>query len=189
MLDYWKAGAAMKIRPRLLLHTCCAPCAAPSIERCLGQDYEVVLYYSNSNIAPLAEYEKRKAEVIRLAGLMQVLFEQDQYDHARWLATISGYEDEPEKGERCKLCFSFSLARTAELAERLNFDYFATTLTLSPHKVSRMIFDIGRQYSRFVPMDFKKQDGFRRSIVMSREWELYRQEYCGCEFSLRNSKK
>jgi predicted adenine nucleotide alpha hydrolase (AANH) superfamily ATPase len=176
----------MSQKPRLLLHTCCAPCAAPSIERCLGQAYHVTLYYSNSNIAPLEEYEKRKAEVIRLAGLMEVLFDEDHYDHAGWLEAVQGYESEPEKGERCRICFAWSLARTAELAEHFGFDHFATTLTLSPHKVSRIIFEIGGQYPRFLPLDFKKQDGFRRSLELSREWDLYRQSYCGCEFSLRD---
>ena len=109
----------------------------------------------------------------------------DDYDHAAWLGFIQGLEGEPESGKRCLRCFEFNLARTAECARRLGICFFATTLTISPHKRSADIFRIGLSMPGFVAIDFKKRDGFRRSVALSREYGLYRQRYCGCEFSLR----
>lgn len=172
--------------PRILLHTCCAPCAAPSAERLLLAGREVVLYFSNFNIFPEAEYQKRLEHARRLAGVMNLVIEEDAYDHAEWLEHIRGLENEPEKGRRCEKCFEFSLTRTDQMAARLGIGAFATTLTLSPHKVSRIIFEIGRRFPRFEPIDFKKQGGFLRSMELSDEFDLYRQNYCGCEFSKRN---
>lgn len=171
---------------RLLLHTCCAPCAAPSAERMVLGGREVVLYFSNCNIFPAAEYQKRLEHARKLAGQMNLVIEEDFYDHAAWLERVRGLEREPEKGKRCEACFQFSLARTNQMAERLGIGAFATTLTLSPHKVSRIIFEIGSQFPRFEPIDFKKKGGFLRSIELCRELELYRQTYCGCEFSMRD---
>jgi predicted adenine nucleotide alpha hydrolase (AANH) superfamily ATPase len=170
---------------KLLLHTCCAPCAAPSAERLVLAGREVVLYFSNFNIFPEAEYQKRLESARLLAKKMNLVIEADTYDHDAWLAHIQGLEDEPEKGKRCEKCFEFSMARTNQMAERLGIDAFATTLTLSPHKVSRIIFEIGSQFPRFEPIDFKKKGGFLRSIELSEEYDLYRQNYCGCEFSIR----
>jgi len=165
----------MMKKSKILLHTCCAPCAAPSAERLVLEGREVVLYFSNFNISPEAEYQKRLEHARKLAKKMNLVIEEDQYDHAEWLAHIQGLENEPEKGERCRKCFEFSLERTNQM--------FATTLTLSPHKVSRIIFEIGEQFPRFEPINFKKQGGFLRSIELSAEYDLYRQGYCGCEFS------
>lgn len=175
-------------RKKLLLHCCCAPCAAPSIERSLAEEYEVTLYFANSNIDTAAEYQLRLQETRRLADIMSVMIEEDQYDHDAWRQAIVGLENEPEKGERCRRCFEFSLARTNTLAERDGFDHFATTLTLSPHKVSRVIFEVGAHYPRFLPLDFKKKNGFGRSVELSAKYALYRQNYCGCEFSHRPTK-
>lgn len=172
------------ITKRILLHTCCAPCAAPSAERLVLDGHEVVFYFSNFNIHPEAEYLKRLEAARKLAKVMNLVIEEDQYDHAEWLAHIRGLENEPEKGARCRKCFEFSLARTSQMAERLGIPAFATTLTLSPHKVSRIIFEIGAQFPRFVPIDFKKQGGFLRGIKLAEEYDLYRQSYCGCEFSI-----
>jgi predicted adenine nucleotide alpha hydrolase (AANH) superfamily ATPase len=169
----------------ILLHTCCAPCAAPSAERLVLEGREVILYFSNFNIHPEAEYLKRLETARKLAEKMNLVIEEDQYDHEEWLRHVQGLENEPEKGTRCHKCFEFSLTRTNQMAERLGIEAFATTLTLSPHKVSRIIFEIGRQFPRFVPIDFKKQGGFLRSIELSKEYDLYRQSYCGCEFSRR----
>ncbi|MDK2963763.1 MAG: epoxyqueuosine reductase [Verrucomicrobiota bacterium] len=168
---------------KILLHTCCAPCAAPSAERLVLEGREVVLYFSNFNIYPEAEYFKRLENARRLAEETNLVIEEDPYDHAAWLAHIRGLENEPEKGARCRMCFEFSLRRTDQMAARLGIAAFATTLTLSPHKVSRIIFEVGAQFSRFVPIDFKKKGGFLRSIELSEEYGLYRQTYCGCEFS------
>lgn len=171
---------------KLLLHTCCAPCAAPSAERMVLDGREVVLFFSNFNIHPEEEYRKRLEHARLLAEQMNLVIEEDQYDHDEWLAHVRGLEDEPEKGKRCEKCFEFSLARTAQMAERLGIPSFATTLTLSPHKVSRIIFEIGLRFSGFEPIDFKKKGGFLRSIELSEEYGLYRQNYCGCEFSRRD---
>jgi epoxyqueuosine reductase len=172
-----------KSAQRILLHTCCAPCAAPSAERLVLGGRKVVLYFSNFNIHPEAEYLKRLETARKLAEKMNLVIEEDQYDHAEWLAHIRGLENEPEKGERCRRCFEFSLRRTDQMAERLGIDAFTTTLTLSPHKISRILFEVGAQFPRFEPVDFKKQGGFLRSIELSSEFDLYRQTYCGCEFS------
>ena len=147
---------------------------------------EVVLYFSNFNIYPEAEYRKRLEHARKLASQMDLVIEEDQYDYMRWRTHIQGLEDEPEKGKRCEKCFEFSLARTSRMAERLGIERFATTLTLSRHKVSRVIFEIGKQFPRFEPIDFKKKGGFLRSIELSQEYDLYRQNYCGCEFSRRD---
>mgnify|MGYP001553747810 CR=1 FL=1 len=173
-------------RKRLLLHTCCAPCAAPSLERALSDDFDVTLYFSNSNIFPEDEFHKRLQETRRLAEIFNVLIEEDEYDHALWLERVKGLEHEPEKGSRCEVCFDYSLHRTSELCQRYELDCFATTLTLSPHKVSRIIFAIGSRYPNFESLDFKKRGGFQRSIELCRDYDIYRQNYCGCEFSLRD---
>jgi predicted adenine nucleotide alpha hydrolase (AANH) superfamily ATPase len=174
-----------KSAQRILLHTCCAPCAAPSAERMVLEGREVVLYFSNFNIHPEAEYLKRLETARKLAQKMNLVIEEDQYDHEEWLRHVQGLENEPEKVRRCEKCFEFSLRRTSQMAERLGIGAYATTLTLSPHKVSRIIFEIGSQFPCFDPIDFKKKDGFLRSIELSEEFDLYRQTYCGCEFSMR----
>ncbi len=169
---------------RILLHTCCAPCAVASAERLILDGYEVVLYFCNWNIYPEAEYLKRLEHARKLAKQMNLIVEEDLYDHAQWLAHIQGLENEPEKGARCRKCFELSLRRSSQMANRLDIPVFTTTLTLSPHKVSRMLFEIGSQFPHFVPFDFKKKGGFLRSIKLSEEFSLYRQTNCGCEFSI-----
>ncbi|MCF7848198.1 MAG: epoxyqueuosine reductase QueH [Kiritimatiellales bacterium] len=172
---------------KILVHICCAPCAAPSAERLLLDGHEVGFYFSNSNIHPEQEYRKRLDAARKLAGILDVIIEEDEYDHEQWLKHIQGLENEPEKGARCAKCFEYSLRRTAEMADRYGYDAFCTTLTLSPHKVSRTIFEIGADFPRFEPIDFKKKNGFLRSIQLSKEYDLYRQSYCGCEFSQRRN--
>lgn len=172
----------------ILIHICCAPCGAPSVERVKLDDWaEVGLYFSNSNIYPRQEYEQRLLYVRELSKIYKVILEEDEYDHDAWLEHIKGYENEPEKGTRCVKCFEYSLARTASMAERYDFTAFTTTLTISPHKMSQIIFDIGSKFPAYVPYDFKKQDGFLRSIQLSKDYGFYRQPYCGCEFSMRRS--
>lgn len=175
----------MKEPPGILLHTCCAPCASASVLRLLSEQQHPTLFYSNSNIYPYSEYLRRLEEVYRLARILEVEVIEDSYDHAAWLGAVQGLEAEPEKGSRCRVCFSYSLSRTAEKAFQLGFQQFATTLTISPHKSSRVLFEVGSEYPAFRPWDFKKQDGFKRSIELSEHYDLYRQEYCGCEFSIR----
>lgn len=173
---------------KILVHTCCAPCAAPSGKRLMLDGYEVTLFYSNSNIFPQEEYLRRLESVKKLAGIWNIIIEEDNYNYNQWLEYIKGLEKEPEKGKRCKKCFEFSLRKTAELADSLNFPAFTTTLTLSPHKISSMIFGIGAGFPKFKPFDFKKEDGFLQSLQLSRDYDLYRQNYCGCEFSMKTQK-
>lgn len=168
---------------RLLLHVCCAPCAAHAVERVRAEGWAVTLFFANSNIAPSDEYERRLDTARDLARRCACVLLVDTYDHDAWLAAVRGLEDEPEKGRRCLVCFRFSLERTAQRAAADGFDGFATTLTISPHKRSADILRIGADLERFVALDFKKQDGFRRSTELAREYGLYRQNTCGCEFS------
>lgn len=174
---------------KLLLHTCCGPCASGCVGtlRDCGRDF--ALYFSNSNLNSAEEYEKRLAAARTLAAAYGLELEADPYDHAAWLRAVSvlpGYADAPERGARCRLCFAYSLGRTARRAAESGWD-FTTTLTVSPHKNAQTIFAEGRAYPHFEPWDFKKRDGFRKSLEQSRLLGLYRQKFCGCEFSFRSS--
>ena len=178
-----------ELQKKLLLHTCCAPCACGCLEKLEGR--EITLFFSNSNLNSREEYEKRLENVRIFAERFSFPLLIDPYDHQAWLEQVSGipdYENAPERGIRCGACFKFSLGRTAKAAEKLDMN-FATTLTVSPHKNSKLIFSIGAECSpRFEPIDFKKNDGFLKSLRLSRELGLYRQDFCGCEFSRQNRK-
>lgn len=150
------------------------------------QGSQIALFFSNSNIYPRDEYDRRLSYVYRLGNIWGVPVIADSWDHDAWREAVRGLEDEPEQGARCRACFQFSLERTHRKAEELNIPSFTTSLTLSPHKNSQVIFAIGRKFPGFVEENFKKRDGFRRSIQLSREYQLYRQHYCGCEFSHRD---
>lgn len=174
-----------EMRP-VLLHTCCAPCATVCAERLLADGFTPTLFFSNANIAAEGEYERRLESVSRLAELLHLPLVVDrEATHGAWLAAIRGREGDHEGGGRCHLCFRFNLGRTADYAVRHDIDLFTTTLTVSPHKESAALISIGAEVDsqRFLPCNFKKQGGFQRSIELAREWELYRQNYCGCEFS------
>ncbi|MCL2705755.1 MAG: epoxyqueuosine reductase QueH [Spirochaetaceae bacterium] len=170
----------------VLLHTCCAPCGSSSIERLLHEKNEVTIFFSNSNIFPEEEFFKRLHYVEKLANFYKIALIPDIYDHESWKKKVSGLENEPETGKRCFECFKFNLEKTAQKAQQLSISSFATTLTVSPHKNSMQIFEAGKNFPEFNKYDFKKQNGFLRSIELSKELDLYRQEYCGCEFSLKN---
>lgn len=173
----------MSARKKILLHTCCANCASASIERLLKDGYEVGIYFCNSNIYPLDEFERRCDDMRRYADDNSIPIWTESYDHKNWLDYIKGFENEPEKGERCRLCFRYNLKKTALLAQKEKFDLFTTTLTISPHKISKVIFQEGARYDNFLDIDFKKKDGFKRSLELSKIYGFYRQKYCGCEFS------
>lgn len=174
---------------KILLHTCCAPCAAGSWERLREQGYMVTFLYSNSNIYPRAEYDIRLENIRKFADAIGIELLCDTYDHDSWLKRVQRLEQEPEKGRRCAVCFEFNLERAAFFAEKEQIGSFATTLTVSPHKESRMIFDAGERFSRYLAFDFKKKGGHIRSSILCREYGLYRQSYCGCEFSLRDRER
>ncbi len=175
-------------KQKILLHICCAPCGSASVERLLQEDKEITLFFSNSNINSHGEFEKRLDSVKYLAKFYRLRCFADDYNHGEWLSAIRGFEGEPEKGGRCGLCFNHSLTKTAIMARKLQIQNFTTTLTISPHKVSRVIFEQGMKHPGFLPYDFKKKDGFKRSIELSKELGLYRQGYCGCEFSMQRLK-
>lgn len=172
---------------KLLLHTCCGPCASACVPRLQAEGHEVTLFYANSNIDTAEEFERRLAAAQTLADHDGVALVADAHDHAAWLReAAAGYENEPEKGARCARCFRFNLARTAAYAAAHGYDAFATSLTVSPHKVSPVIFaqgDAVADGSAFLHADFKKKEGFKLSVRRAAELGLYRQSYCGCEFS------
>ena len=188
---------------RVLLHTCCGPCASACVPALRDLGNEVALFFSNSNIDTEAEFEKRLDNARKLAEADGVELVADTYDHADWYENVAkGFEDAPEKGARCARCFRYSLARTAAWAAEHGYEAFTTSLTVSPHKVSPMVFEAGADTAwgvsvkdcggsaatapKFLPVDFKKKDGFLRSVRRAEELGLYRQSYCGCEYSRRN---
>ncbi|HOO45781.1 MAG TPA: epoxyqueuosine reductase QueH [Deltaproteobacteria bacterium] len=175
----------MSDRKKILLHTCCAPCATYPVELLLSLNTDIVLFFSNANIFPETEYAKRLESARNLSSQLNLSLIEDAYDHHAWLGHIKGLEREPERGRRCIKCFEYSLIRTAMAAQNLSIPCFTTTLTVSRHKPSKVIFEVGSHLAGFCPIDFKKNNGFSQSIELSRKYNLYRQNYCGCEFSMR----
>ena len=178
-------------RPLLLLHCCCAPCSSAVLER-LCACFRLLLFYYNPNIEPEAEYTKRYEELVSLAarmpGLEGVRVMRGEYDCERFHSAIHGFENLGEGSERCARCFRLRLVRTAEQAQREGADFFATTLTLSPLKNPSVINTIGSEIGgelgiEYLPSDFKKKDGYKRSCELSQQYGLYRQDYCGCIYS------
>lgn len=174
-------------KSKLLLHICCAGCGA-YISRLLKQNFQVTLYFYNSNIFPKSEHDKRLVETKRIAKEFGLSLIVGGYNHKDWLEKIKGHENDPEKGERCIICYKDRLESTAKIAQKSQFNLFTTTLSISPYKDAKAISQIGNelavQYNvKFLDKDFKKEDGFKKSVQLSRELGLYRQNYCGCEFS------
>lgn len=202
----------LKTRPSLLLHSCCGPCSS-YVLLYLCRFFDVTVFYYNPNIYPAAEYEKRLNEQLRLVaaynkdlrrrddmwpdpvlpeGAPDIRVINGTYDPELFYKTVEGYEDEPEGGERCFLCYEFRMKEAALEAKKGGFDYFATTLSVSPHKDAEWINDIGERLEaetgvKHLPSDFKKREGYKRSIELSRKYGLYRQDYCGCVYSQNES--
>ncbi len=183
------------ILPSLLLHSCCAPCSSYTIEY-LSDYFKISVLYYNPNISPREEYEKRKAEQIRLIQSMPVKndvnFADCDYDCNEFFKIAKGYEDCREGGERCFRCYEQRLRRTAQEAQKGGYDYFCTTLSISPLKNAQKINEIGERLSEeygvlWLPSDFKKREGYKRSIELSKEYNLYRQNFCGCVYSRREA--
>lgn len=182
--------SAAQTPPSLLLHSCCAPCSSHCLS-VLAPLAKVTVLYFNPNIFPVEEYEKRKSEQMRFIkeAYPQVKVCDCDYDHTLFLAAVKGLEGEKEGGARCTECFRLRLTAAARAAKTLGCDMFATTLTVSPHKNALLINETGREIQaregvEFLPSDFKKKEGYKHSILLSRRYSLYRQNYCGCEFSL-----
>jgi epoxyqueuosine reductase len=169
----------------ILLHCCCAPCTSACLERLLNEGFNVTLFFSNSNIHPLEEYQKRLKSIENLARSYEMPLEVDVYDNTAWRVHVAGLENEPEKGKRCVKCFEFSFGRAQLMSEAMGINAFTTTLSISPHKPSPIIFEVGKAFPHFRAIDFKKKNGFQRSLELSRKHSLYRQHYCGCEFSIK----
>ena len=170
---------------KVLLHTCCGPCASACVPRLKDAGHAVAMYVANSNIDTREEFEKRLAGARKLAEAEGVELVAAPYDHEEWLREVAaGFEGEPEKGRRCERCFRYNLAKTVEYLEVCGHDSFCTSLTVSPHKPSAAVFSSSDD-PRFLKVDFKKKDGFKISVKRAAELGLYRQLYCGCEFSRR----
>ena len=181
------------MRPRVLLHVCCGPCSSAVLEY-LTQYFELTLLWYNPNIYPEAEFQKRYDTLLKLLhdmgldGRVGVLFE--EHRSAEYYARARGLEDEPEGGKRCTECFRLRLEETAKIAAARGFDYFCTTLTLSRHKDAVRINAIAEEIAhkegvKWLPSEFKKRDGENRSIALCEQYNVYRQLYCGCEYSYR----
>lgn len=169
----------------IILHCCCGPCATACVERLLEEGKTPLLYFSNQNILSRSEWEKRLLAAQKTAQYFSLDILEDCYNHDPWLAAVKGLEKEKEKGSRCSKCFYFSLERTALKAKELNISAFTTSLTVSPHKNSQQIFHYGKKLDGFQIIDFKKKNGFKRSLELSKKLGLYRQDFCACEFSYR----
>lgn len=187
ILNITKSGAL----PRLMLHSCCAPCSSYVIEY-LNPYFDITVLYYNPNISPVEEYEKRKAEQIRFIkefdSVNPVHICDCDYDGKKYEEAIKGLENEPEGGLRCVKCFYLRLEETAKTAKKLNFDYFCTTLSISPLKNAELLNKIGKNLSekydiKYLPSDFKKREGYKRSVELSKKYNLYRQNFCGCVYS------
>lgn len=183
-------------RPKLLLHSCCAPCSSYASET-VSDVFDTTLYFYNPNIYPEQEHNRRRDELKRFLSeydkdkKLDIIYE--RYSPIDFANCSFGLENDMERGERCSKCYELRLSKTAEKAHQLGFDYFATTLTISPHKDAIRINSIGDHYSKiyrikYLHTDFKKKNGFKISLQISEEYNLYRQDYCGCEFSAKSAK-
>lgn len=207
-------------KPRLLLHSCCAPCSSAVLDH-ISSLFDITLFYYNPNISTKAEFDHRVSELKRLVqemGLDRKRTDEEGiehapievvvpvYDHSEFLKIAKGHEKDPERGERCHLCYRLRLEKTANMMKEVRenhsyegvptdtFDYFCTTLTISPMKSSEVLNrigeEVGAQYDDvFLPSDFKKKGGYQKSIALSHEYQLYRQDFCGCEFSKAQSER
>ena len=184
-------------KKKLLLHSCCAPCSSYCLEY-LTKYFEITDMFYNPNIYPPEEFDKRSRELERLINQMplesKVHFLPVDYDESEFYDAVKGLEALGEGSERCFACFRLRLEKAARYAKEHGFDYFTTTLSISPYKNAQALYDISKELSEkygvaFLPSDFKKRNGYKRSIELSHEYDLYRQDYCGCVFSKREAEQ
>lgn len=182
-------------RPKLLLHACCAPCSSYVLEY-LNKYFDITAYFYNPNISTKEEFEHRAEELCRFAKEFPTenfaAVKIENYDHAEFIEKILGKEDLKEGGARCFDCYSLRLEKSAKYAKENGFDVFTTTLSISPHKNAEWLNELGKKFSEkygveYLYSDFKKRNGYKRSCELSREYNLYRQSFCGCEFSKRDA--
>ena len=187
--DFKKFITNLNKKPKLLLHSCCAPCSSHTL--LLLKDYfEITIFYTNDNIHPKTEYEKRLKEqidfVTKIDSSINVIY--DEYCSDDYFNSVKGLESLGEHSQRCYECYKFRLEKTAKKALELKYDYFSTTLSISPYKNSNWINEIGYELEKrfdvlYLLSDFKKEEGYKNSIKLSKEYDLYRQDYCGCIYS------
>lgn len=183
-------------RPKLALHACCAPCSSAVLEQ-LSAWFDITIFYYNPNIWPAVEYRRRADELHRFAAALALpglTVREAPYDPVEFYAAVRGLEAEPERGGRCTVCYRLRMEHTAVWAAANGYDWFCTTLSISPHKDAERINRLGRELEekygvRHLPNDFKKKNGYKRSLELSAQYGLYRQDYCGCEFSARKSEE
>ena len=180
----------LEYKPRLLLHSCCAPCSTTVIET-LKEYFDITIIYYNPNIEPFEEYEKRKKEQKKIIEEYGIKFLDCDYDNELFHDMSIGLENVPERGIRCHKCYRLRLNYTAHKAREKEFEYFGTTLTVSPYKLSNVLNEIGLELSKvynikFLVSDFKKNEGYKKSIELSKKYDLYRQDYCGCIYSRKS---
>lgn len=173
--------------PKIFLHVCCAGCGT-YVAQTIKEDYDVILYFYNPNIYTKDEHDKRLKEVKKIAKKFKLEMITEKYNHRQWLKKIKGREKDPERGERCLICYRDRLEKTVQMARKRGCGHFATTLTTSPHKDAKAISQTGRDLEKkykvqFLDQDFKKQGGFKKSACLGKKLGIYRQNYCGCEFS------
>ncbi len=180
-------------KPKLLLHSCCGPCSSYVLTY-LKDYFDISVIYYNPNIEPIKEYENRKEEQIKLLKILNIPLIDIDYDNLSYREFIKGYEECLEGGKRCHKCFLLRLDKVGSIALENNFEYFGTTLTVSPYKNAEVINNIGESLSnkyqiKWLYSDFKKKDGYKKSIELSHKYDLYRQHYCGCLFSISIEKE
>ena len=180
-------------RPSLLLHACCAPCSSYCVEY-LSQYFDITLYFYNPNIESQEEFTKRFNEFEKIDKRFNVKAIEEKYNPDEFYDAVKGYEDYKEGGDRCTICYRLRLQKALDYAESHGFDYFASTLSISPYKDAKRLNEIGEAISKdskviYLVNDFKKKGGYLRSTILSKEMELYRQDYCGCVYSIRDAIK
>jgi predicted adenine nucleotide alpha hydrolase (AANH) superfamily ATPase len=172
---------------KVVLHICCGVCAAGVVERLASEGHQVLGFFYNPNIYPPEEYQRRLEATYQVAEELGFPLEAVPYTPEEWFKETDSLKDEPEGGKRCSVCFRLRLKKTYLYTIDCGWDAFTTTLTVSPHKSAEVINKIGQEIGgdRFLARDFKKRDGFKRSVQLARQWNLYRQNYCGCMYSIR----
>lgn len=194
-LEMEKQITSIPMGTELLLHACCAPCSSACLER-LGNHFKITIFYYNPNITNEIEYNKRITEIKKFINKFKTRYPisiiEGKYEPEKFFEIAKGLETEPERGARCYKCYELRLEETAKMATFLDINYFCTTLTLSPYKNSNWLNEIGEKLNKkysanYLYSDFKKKNGYKRSIELSSKYNLYRQNYCGCIYSQKNS--
>lgn len=172
---------------KIVLHICCGVCAAGAVEALSTEGHQIIGFFYNPNIHPAEEYQRRLETTRKVAQELNFPLEVPAYEPEAWLRQTSSLKDEPEGGKRCQVCYRLRLEKTHDYIVACGADAFTSTLTISPHKSAQAINKIGQEIGgeKFLIRDFKKKDGFNRAVQLAKQWELYRQDYCGCIYSMR----